>query len=54
MGTGVAVRGKGICRGVVLTMQGLTMVQDFLPLELGSTDVVLRMPVVGKLGQYGG
>lgn len=38
MGTGVAVKGKGICRSVVLTLQELTIVQDFLPLELGSTE----------------
>ena len=50
MGTRVAVKGKGICRGVVLTMQGLTIVQDFLLLDLGSTDVVLGMQWLGNLG----
>ena len=51
MGTGVAVKGKGICWRVVLSMQGLTLVQDFLPLELGSTDVVLGMEWLGSLGR---
>ena len=45
METGVAVKGEGIAKGwySILMMQGLTIVQDFLPLELGSTDVVLGM-----------
>ena len=50
MGTGVAMKGKGVCRGVVLMMQGLTVVQDFLPLELGRTNVVLGMQWLGSLG----
>ena len=50
IGTGVAIKGKGICRGVVLTMQGPTIVQDFLPLDLGSTNVVLGMQWLGSLG----
>ena len=41
IGTGVIVKGKRICRGVVLMMQGLTLVQDFLPSDLGSTNVVV-------------
>ena len=53
MGTMVAVEGEGICKGVVHTMQGLTIVQDFLPLELGNTDVVLGMKWLGSLGSMG-
>lgn len=50
MGTGMAVRGKRICKGVIVEMQGLTVVEDFLPLTLGSTDVILRMQWLGTLG----
>ena len=50
MGTRVAVKGERICKRVVLTMQRLTIVQDFLPLELGSTNVVLEMQWLGSLG----
>ncbi|KAJ9700614.1 hypothetical protein PVL29_006091 [Vitis rotundifolia] len=39
MGTGISVKRKG-----------LTVVEDFLPLELGSTDVILGMPWLGTLG----
>ena len=50
MGTEISVKGKGICRGVCISMQGLTVVEDFLPLELGNTDVILGMPWLGTLG----
>lgn len=43
MGTGVAVGGKGIFKGIIVEMQGLTVLEDFLPLKLGSTDVILGM-----------
>lgn len=36
MGSGEAVKGKGICPGIVV-------VENFLPLELGTLDVVLGM-----------
>lgn len=42
MGTGESVKGRGICKGVVLELHGLTIVEDLLSLELGSTHVLLR------------
>ncbi|CAA6659704.1 unnamed protein product [Spirodela intermedia] len=42
MGNGHSTKGKGICQGVVLKMQGLTMVEHYLPLKLRSTDVILN------------
>ena len=44
MGIVISVKGKGMCRGVCILMQGLIIVEDFLPLELGSIDVILGMP----------
>ena len=52
MGTGMAVQGACICKGVKLHLQNLQIVEDFLPLELGSSDVILGMKwlaVVGKI-----
>lgn len=43
MGSGAAVKGKGICCGVVLELTGITVVEDFLPIELGDLDVILGM-----------
>ena len=50
MGTGMAVHRRGICKKVIVEMQELTIVEDFLPLNLGSTDVILRMQWLGTLG----
>jgi len=40
---GVAVQGTEICKGVKLQLQNLHIMEDFLPLELGSSDVILGM-----------
>ena len=39
MGTGKAIKGEGICKGVVLTIQNIKIVEGFLPLELGGMQV---------------
>lgn len=42
LGNGDAIKGEGLCKGVVLQLDGGVEVQaDFLPLELGSSDVIL-------------
>ncbi|KAI0496574.1 hypothetical protein KFK09_022894 [Dendrobium nobile] len=51
MGTGKVEKGQGICKGVVLTIQGIQVREDFLPLELGSTDVILGMKWLQTLGE---
>ena len=43
MGTGLSVKGEGICKGVVLQLQNIEIVQDFLPLQLGSVGIILGM-----------
>lgn len=43
MGTGLAVKNEGVCRRVVLTFPEVEIIDDFLPLELVSSDVILGM-----------
>lgn len=50
MGTGLTVKGEGMCKGVVLTLQNIEIVEDFLRLELGSADVILGMQWLETLG----
>lgn len=42
IGTGAA-KGEGTCKEVVLQMQQVTVIEIFLPLELGGIDVILGM-----------
>ena len=41
MGLCPLVKGEGICKGVVLQLQNIRVVQDILPLKLGSADVIV-------------
>ena len=50
LGTGETVQGEGVCKGVVLDLQGVTIVEDFLILPLGSSDVILGIQWLEKLG----
>ncbi|KFK28310.1 hypothetical protein AALP_AA8G499800 [Arabis alpina] len=50
-GGGMTVRGAGVCRGLVLLLQGLRIRDDFLPLELGSADVILGIKWLSSLGE---
>ena len=51
MGSGMAVQGAGVCKGVVLKLQNMEIVEDFLPLELGSLNVILGMKWLASLGE---
>lgn len=50
MGNGLTVQGKSICKGVGLSLQNLEVVADFLPIDLGGTDVVPGMQWLESLG----
>ena len=50
MGTWLAVKGTDICRSVSLTLQNIEIIEDFLPLELGSAHVILGMQWLESLG----
>lgn len=41
LGNGVAVQGTGECKSVLLRLDGVDVVEDFLPFELGNSDVIL-------------
>lgn len=41
MGTNICVKGKGICKGVILLFQDSTLADDFLPFDLGAIDIIL-------------
>lgn len=50
MGSGEAIRGRGICRSVVVTLPEQLITEDFLPFELGNLDLVFGMQWLWKQG----
>lgn len=50
MGTGFTVKGECLCKGVVLKLQNIEVMEDFLPFELGSANVILGMKWLEMLG----
>ena len=50
MGTRDSIRGEGICKGITLYLQGIDIVEDFLPLGLGSSDIILGIQWLATLG----
>ena len=43
LGTGLMVKGEGVCKGVELKLPRLMVIKDFLPFELGSSNVILGL-----------
>lgn len=51
LGNGEAIKGSGICKDVLLQLEGGVVIQeDFLPLSLGSSDIILGVQWLEKLG----
>ncbi|GJU28568.1 retrotransposable element Tf2 [Tanacetum coccineum] len=51
LGNGMSEKCYGICRKVELLLPGLRVTEDFYPLELGSTDVILGVKWLRQLGE---
>lgn len=43
LGSGIAIKGKGICEAVELMLGEWKVIDEFLPLELGGVDAILGM-----------
>lgn len=51
LGNGDAVRGSGVCKGLLLQLDGGVEVKsEFLPLELGNSDIILGVQWLETLG----
>ena len=50
LGTGVPIKEEGVCRGFQLLLQGVTIVKDFLPLDLSGSNFILGMQWLETLG----
>ena len=48
-GMGLSVQGVGLCKGVVLQLQDVEVKADFLPLNLGSANIILGMQCLETL-----
>ncbi|GKB47835.1 putative mitochondrial protein [Tanacetum coccineum] len=51
MGNGMSEKSYGICQKLELLLPRLTVTDDFYPLELGSTDVILGVKWLRQLGE---
>ena len=50
LGTGQEVRGSGECRAIPLVVQGVVITEDYLPLPLSNSDLILGIQWLEKLG----
>ncbi|KAL8108210.1 hypothetical protein AgCh_024598 [Apium graveolens] len=50
LGTGEMVQSNGECKYVVPKLQNFTIVEDFLPIALGNSDLILGLQWLEKLG----
>lgn len=46
-------QGKGVCKEVIVELPGVTMLKNFLPLDLGRLDIILGIDLVTYHGVHG-
>lgn len=51
LGTRLVEQSRGLYCGLILTVQGVQVTKDFLPLDLGSTNIILGMQWLHTLGE---
>lgn len=51
LGNGERIKGAGVCQGVLVEIQNIEIIDDFLMLELGNTDMILGLQWLKKLGE---
>lgn len=51
LGDNRKVKGVGKCKGIELIVQGIRIIQDFLPFRLGGVDVILGVEWLSRLGE---
>lgn len=51
LGNGEKIYGTGKCQKLLMNIQGVEIVEDYLILGLGSTDIILGMQWLEKLGE---
>ena len=50
MGTSAAVKGKGVCRGVILTLQNIVIVEEFSSIGIRERKCYTRMQWLESFG----
>lgn len=53
VGNGTTIRGKGVCKAVMVILPEVTVTKNFLPLELRTVDVNLGMQRLCSMGYMG-
>lgn len=51
LSTSLSVQGNGVCCSVVLSLPVVDVVEDFIPLKLGSSDIILGVKWLETLGE---
>lgn len=53
IGDGLTLQGKGVCKEIIIELPKVTLLENFLPLDLGRIDVILGMSWLHTMGYMG-